>query len=456
MIKRFLKNKSGNFATMVAFASLPIMLGIGAAVDYSGVAREETRLQNALDSAILAVGIDFPSMSNVKVQQIIKDYLQSNMEPSEYTNIKNLSVKQDIKGRTLTATANGEFKTNFMMLAGINTFGYDAESQIKAASGGAEIALVLDNTGSMNLDGKLNALKTSATNFTNAMMTKATGGDIKIGIVPFAAYVNVGLANRNASWIDVPADSSTTDPNFCYMTSDVIPGSCTTQTATNAEGQTYKTSQCQYGAAYEVCGPRTTSETWLGCVGSRDYPYNLEDRSYTSRPVPGVMNISCGQEITSLTDTRQTVLDKITAMTGNGNTYIPTGLTWGMRLLSNDTPYSEAVTALTAKNKDIKKYLILMTDGDNTASAEVPTKPTHWGSDVAQSNTWTTEVCQNIKDEDITVFTITFGTVLPDTANLIKGCASNAANYFHAVDGSELSAAFEGIRQQIAALHLSK
>ncbi len=453
--KKFLNNKSGNFAMTLALVAMPIMLAAGAAVDFTSAARNEIRLQNALDAGILAVGVDFPNMSQLQVHQKIDDYLRSNLPEKDYKQIKKINIVPDVQGRSLNATATAKADTSIMMLAGVKTLTYNAEARITAASGGAEIAFVLDNTGSMNVDGKLDALKTAATNFTNGIMTKPTGGDVKIGIVPFADYVNVGLSNRSATWLDVDADSSTTENNYCYMTRDVIPGTCSTRNGIDREGNTYSYQECSYGNEYEVCGPRTATITWNGCVGSRIAPYNLEDRNYGPYPVPGLMNVWCGSEITPLTNVRSSVLDKINAMTGSGSTYIPTGLTWGMRLLSDMAPFSEAVSKQTAKNKNIKKYLVLMTDGDNTASAEIPNQPTHWGTDVAQANTWTATVCNNIKAEEITVYTITFGTLAPQTKTLIQQCASSPAQYFHAATGNELDAAFVSIRESIMALHLS-
>ena len=458
MLNRFLRNQDGNFSQMFALALLPLMLGAGAAVDYSSVSRDKTMLQNSLDTGILAVGIDFPSMSSVQVQKIIREYMESNMSPGDFGQIKNINVKPDVNGRSLQVTATGQFDTNFMQLAGIKKIDYQAEAEIKAASGGAEIAFVLDNTNSMNSDGKLAALKTAATNFTNAIMKKATGGDFKIGIVPFSNHVNVGLANRSASWLEVEDDSTTTDPNYCYMKTDLL-SSTNCQDATGySDGVPYTYQQCDntYSDPYEVCEPRTTTTVWNGCVGSREYPYNLEDRGFGARRVPGLMNTWCGAEITPLTNIKSDVTDQIDAMSGSGETYIPAGLTWGMRMLSNAVPYTQAVTDLSAKKNDINKYLVLMTDGDNTKSAQLPGSPAHWGSDVDEANAWTSEACQNIKDEGITVFTITFGTLLAATKTLIEECASSSSNYFHAATGDELNAAFEGIRGQIAALHLSR
>ena len=96
-----------------------------------------------------------------------------------------------------------------------------------------------------------------------------------------------------------------------------------------------------------------------------------------------------------------------------------------------------------------------MTDGDNTRSAQLPDAPSHWGSDGKQANDWTAKACKIIKKEEISVFTITFGTLLDETKNLIRNCATSPGQYYHAASGAELSAVFEDIRGQISALHLS-
>jgi len=457
MLKRFLKNQDGNFAMIFALVSLPIMLGVGAAMDYSGVSREQGRLQNTLDAAILAVGTDFNTMKKSEIRALMKDYLKSNLPPNEYRQIKKLNINLDKRKNSLTATAKGKSDTSFMMLAGIDKLEYDAASQIKSGSGGAEIVLVLDNTASMNQENKLDDLKSAANAFTDAVMPSADGGIVKIGIVPFSNHVNVGLSRRNESWLQVDADSTTTDPNHCSMKRDLISESNCRNATGYSDGVPYTYQQCDrtYGDPYEVCEPRTTSLTWNGCVGSRKEPLNLEDRRYGAVKVPGLMNVSCGSEITPLTNKKSTITGDISAMNGNGSTYIPSGLTWGMRLLSDNAPFSEAVSKSRAAKRQIRKFLILMTDGDNTASAQLPDNPKHWGSDTVQANEWTTIACNNIKAEDISVYTITFGTLLPQTKTLIEDCATSSGQYFHAESGKELKKAFEDIRKQIMDLHLS-
>ncbi|MCB1384990.1 MAG: VWA domain-containing protein [Nitratireductor sp.] len=385
-----------------ALALIPVMLGAGVAVDYSKVSREKSSLQNALDAAILAVGQEFESMGKAAVNRALDEYLRANLDAESYKRIAKVSAKIDKKTHTLTATASGNIATSFMMLAGHESMSYDAVSQISAAFGGAEVALVLDNTGSMGVDGKLQALKSAASSFVNGLITKSTGTRTKIGIVPFSNHVNVGLANRNAKWLDLGTDGS----------------------------------------------------NWRGCVGSRHEPLNLEDRGYGNR-VPGVSNITCSSEILPLSNDKRTVLAKIATMSAEGATYIPAGLIWGQRVLSDIEPFSEGVSKAIAKRDNIKKYLVLMTDGDNTRSAQLPDLPTHLGENRAQANEWTAAGCATIKKDDITIYTITFGTLTEETKTLMRDCATAPSNYFHAASGRQLNEIFSAISSQISALHLS-
>ena len=456
MMKQFAKDQQGNFALTLAIAALPIMLCAGVAVDYTGVVRERGTLQDAVDSAILAVGQDFENMTKGEINASLKSMLKANLTKEEYARISSLEPIIDLKKHTLTVTAKADFDTSFMLLAGKDKLPYQAVSQIKSAGGGAEIAFVLDNTGSMGVDGKMDALKKAATAFTKGIMTKATGGDMNIAIVPFSNHVNVGLSNRKAKWLEVEDDYTETKENVCYQTRDVVSKSNCRKQTYYADGVPYEAEVCDYtyGEPYETCGPQTNTYTWHGCVGSRPEPLNLEDRNYSVR-VPGLLNVWCGAEITPLTNNRETILNEIDGMVAGGDTYIPAGLTWGLRVLSSGGPYTQGVSKTTAKKKNIKKYLVLMTDGDNTRSAQLPDAPSHWGSDGKQANDWTAKACKIIKKEEISVFTITFGTLLDETKNLIRNCATSPGQYYHAASGAELSAVFEDIRGQISALHLS-
>ncbi len=76
------------------------------------------------------------------------------------------------------------------------------------------VALALDNTGSMQSSGKMQALKTAAKSLIDSLSGQSTtSGDLMISIVPFAKDVNVGSSNYQQSWIKWSGQSDTWDEN---------------------------------------------------------------------------------------------------------------------------------------------------------------------------------------------------------------------------------------------------
>ncbi len=73
----------------------------------------------------------------------------------------------------------------------------------------------------------------------------------------------------------------------------------------------------------------------------------------------------------------------------------------GLATLSPREPFNEP----TNPNRTTKRYLVLMTDGENTIS---PTYPYHDGSNTTTANNLTRDICTNIKADNIEVFSIAF------------------------------------------------
>ncbi len=447
----------GNVAMTFALIMVPLAIAGGAAVDYSMMSRQNTNLQSALDAAALEGGRDLSELSDAKVRKLVRKSLRANLSRDEYRNIKNLKISIDRKKGSLHVAAKAEHPATFLRLAGKQILTYEPEAMVSNPNDGLEVVMVLDTTGSMSANGKIDALKNAATRFSNVMMDKNNfdPNRVKIGIVPFAQYVNVGMQYRNATWLSVENDSTS---NQCWMKRDIISKSgCTTKTSYNdgvATGTYESCSNITYSEPYEVCGD--ISSIWKGCVGSRDYPLNLQDRKYNKR-VPGVHNVSCPRPLTPLTNDRNTVLSEIDALSPSGNTYIPSGLAWGQRIISSGNPFQDGVSYKKAKKKNITKAIILMSDGENVSSARIPDSPLHNGGDLDKANDWTLEACGEIKKKEIVLFTIGFGADIPvDTLALLQQCSTNGSNYFHADDSAELDAAFQSINDRLSQLYLSR
>lgn len=448
----FLKNTSGNVAVTIALLGIPLVGTAGAALDYTQLNRKTTILQNATDSAALAAAQHINDKTQQELESLADEFLRTNLSASHYAQIKNVDLVISNNQGSLTITASAKMPTTLISVLGITELDYSRESRVNTGSGSAEIVLVLDNTGSMAEDGKIDALKVAATDFINQLTVNS---DIKIGIVPFARYVNVGLDNRNEPWMNVPADftETTTTESFEIISQ----GNCPDFIFEEFSSQSIPLSICDDIVFGE---PQTQEEqidnNWKGCAGSRQYPRNLNDDDFSFR-VPGILRVSCPSRITELTNDSATLLNEVDAMSPAGSTYIPTGLVWGLRTLSSNIPFVGGVSDAEAESRGIKKIIILMSDGQNTSSIGSNNSAYHGGVDSALANDYTREVCNNIKDKDVQLFTIGFGTNIPQTTeDLLRECSTDGGFYYNAIDNEALNDAFSNIGGQITSFYLSR
>ncbi len=459
---QYLKNSSGNVTMMLAFAIVPMALSAGAAIDIMRQNSTQTLLQAAADAAILAGGAS-KAPTDAQAKQIVLDFVSANGGLDAVKSISNLDVTANTTTGIYTVNIKGQIDTGFMYLAGIPTMNVGAYAEITVPYQGAEIALVLDNTASMASEGRLDALKLAAKNLVTTVLSKKQASTyVKIGIVPFADYVDVGMANRNASWMNVPADSTSVNPNVC----DVSYPNASSSNCHDAQGvwnndgvatpYTYQVCDWVMGNPTTTCGPQTVTHKWFGCVGSRNSPM---DRGIgnSSTPYPGIQDTGCTAEITLLTDNQTTLNSAIDSMVAVGNTYIPAGLLWGWNLLDANEPITGAKSKAAMTAMRGTKTMVLMTDGDNTLSPGTGADyKYHWGTDVAQANTITAALCDNIKQDGINLYTVAFKVTNPTSKSLLESCASNSTQAFDAANDADLQAAFQTIADNLAALRLSK
>ncbi len=460
MIKRqwtvFLGDRRGT--TAVIFGVLAVFMAgvVGVALDGSRAFSVRSSLQAALDAAVLAAA-PASTEPDVDLSRLARAYIDANWRNKLGIDSITVSIARDQDGK-VNGAASAMVPTTISSVLGFHGIPVHVESQIAAGSRDIEAVLVVDNTYSMT-GAKLDALKTSARTLVRAVYDgRNAERHAKIGIVPFAQYVNVGMANRNKPWMSVPLDTSTerqwcrdeapvtgqTNCRMVYYTgyNDGVPYS----------GQ-YETCDYQYGPSQYICTPYTDTQTWYGCAGVREYPLSTLDESYGT-PIPGVMNEGCPSEITPLTNDKAALLSRIDDFVATGETYIPGGLIWGWRALSKIEPFDEARGYGEVVNGNpVRKIMVLMTDGTNTLSA---TPPRVWGSDVAETNQRTLELCNNVKAKGIELYTVTFDISDTSIKDLMRACASDTTKFFDAADGGQLQVAFKDIARDMLALHLAK
>jgi len=431
---------------IMGLAAFPLFLLTGLSIDFGVSMSARSALQNALDAALLAAG---RTVDQSQRQQVASEYAAHVF--GDKFGAHSLSVTLTESEDEIAGEATVVVPYFFAGLFGKEDHQLSAEGAVRVDVPPVEVMLVLDKTGSM-AGAKLTALKNAATSLAETIMD---GEKVRVGIVPFSRYVNIGMSLRNEPGFSIPADyQSCQNEN---VTTAINQRNCrqVTSTCTNDNGP--------YSCTYTVCDYDyvTTVQyicrnyTWRGCVGSRAAPYNVED-SNTSVPIPGLLNINCGNNpITRLTKDKNTITTAINALATEGYTYIPSGLMMGWHALTERPILPDGVDRSTLGPAGINRAIILMTDGANTAS-KPNNSPNHQGNNVNHANTATRTLCTNIKNDNIEMYTVSFQITDTGIKNIMKECASSEANAYDAENSSELTAAFEAIAKSLARLRLSR
>lgn len=399
LIARFASDRRASAVPIFAFAVVPILAVTGAAVDYSRANSVRTAMQAALDAAALTASRDAPGLSAAQVTQKATDYFKSNFHRPEASNVQvTATFANPVQGSfKLTVSATATVNPIFMSFVDVGPFDIGASADVNWGVKRLELALVLDNTGSMSQNGKIQALKTAAHSLLDTLKAAAKkDGDVRVAIIPFDTKVNIGTGFKTASWIN-------------FSTYGVNP------------------------------------ETWNGCVADRTQSYDAQDTT------PSTANSStlfparnCTNSLASATPLSYdwTALNnKIDQMTAAGNTNITIGLAWGWHALTANLPFTEA----DAPQPDLDKVIVLLTDGQNTQN--------RWTTSTSSIDARTQAACANIKAAAIRIYTVR---VIDGNASLLRACASNPTMYYDVQQADQLNGVFSSIAQNLANLRISK
>lgn len=479
LIKRLLTEKSGHFAIMFSLALIPILAGVGMAVDYSRLSQANVRLKDSTDAATFFASKYYREHGSLPTIAEATEFLDANFAASGLDGapvIDSLTldgavinIKSHLVNPTTIMGIFGQASNTLTAAAGVTS---DQDQPI-------EVAMVLDTTysmtapsgatpGSLDPDGtylpagttnidRITALKVAALKFSAVLFSDVTANSQRrVSIVPFSRYVNVGLEHRNDSWMSVPADTESSGEQCGNPYYPVVAWTnCHPATYTyDGVPVSYQACDPVYGTSQITdCWPTSYGKSWHGCVGSRNEPNNLND-AYNGNKFPGIMNAWCGAELLPLTNDKVEIAAKISSLYPQEITYIPEGVMWGWRTLSHSAPFTEAKEP--TPSKPVKKVMVLMTDGENQASADLPGAPTHNSSDLGQANDWTSEACTKAKADGIEIYSVTFGSDISTTAKqIISGCASDPTHYYDASNAEKLVSAFQNIASKVGAVRLT-
>ncbi len=515
-LNRCIREERGNVAIIFALSLVPLALMTGGVVDYSQAMSARTRLAQALDAAALAVAVDI-NISDDDAVLLAEDFIAANYPGHEAGLVQNINITMDDDSDTVLITGESRVPTIMLGLIGIDDITVNWTSEVQRARSRLELVMVLDNTGSMS-GNKLEDMQDSAELLTEILFDAAEeADDVRIGLVPFAATVNVGTQYERAWWLDPDGDSS--------IHAEWAGGTTVTVEVETCSGRGRRrrctTTPETYSANHWDLFDDMRDEAWEGCVEAREIPMDIDDteadpafpdtlfvpyfnpdepdndsdyrNDYLDDEVSGDddermryipkydnarvqddsgPNRRCTTEpVTPLTNNETTVLDAIDDMGASGTTNIPQGVGWGIRLISPEEPFTEGVAW---DDAEVVKAMVILTDGENVMSG----RSTDMGSDygaygystygrlgTTSSSSTTLEnalddrltaACDAAKELGIRVYTITFQVSDSTTRSLMEDCASSESLYFNSPSAAALEDAFEMIAGDLSNLRLSR
>jgi len=506
----FFRSTAGNVATVFAISLVPISVMGGGAVDFAQAMNARGRLAEALDAAALAVGSQ-PNLTRGQAEQMALDYIEANYPAREIGAVHSIAVSLDDVNGVVMITGQSRVPTTLLGIMGMDYINVDWTSEVRRAQQNLELVMVLDNTGSMR-GSKIRSLRDAASLLTDILYDGAQEpDDVRIGLVPFAATVNVGRQFERAWWLDPDAESP--------LHAQWAGGPQEIETCRGRGRRRTCTTETLTANSWDLFDS-LNNEQWAGCVEARAVPLDIEDvapdannpetlflpffapdepdngnfyndyldddvrnggilerlenltKYQNGRPNRGGPNDGCTTTpVTPMTSDRRTVENAISAMGASGNTNIPNGIGWGIRLLSPQEPFTEGVAY---GDRHTIKAMVILTDGDNVLSGHNSALMSRYnaygyithgrlGIRTSSSNRLsealderTAAACAYARDQGIRVYTITFQVNSSATRDMMRDCASHPSLYFDSPSNEALEQAFEVIAGDLSNLRISR
>lgn len=440
-----------------------------AALDLIRVHLVRSRMAMAVDSAILAAG---RSLGTDNWQQVGVAYYNANRETS-LASIPAITAN-DIQATNLglgldqvSLTIRSTVPLWSAGLGNLSSLDLTVSAVARRRTVSMELAMVLDNTGSMLTNDNIGALRADAIQLLDILANYQQTGrmpNVSVAVVPYSGAVNVGAVASSLSLVT----PTTYDPgNVLGWKGCVIEAP--------AEGGKLMNKPAGKFRAYVA--PNAVDNDYTPGKASTvraDWTYG----NGSTGP-----NVGCPTPIQPLTQDIGTIRTALSDMRAwsRGGTLSDIGMAWGYRVLSPEAPFTQG-SAWNTPN--LTKAVVMMTDGAAgyhklTSNAGVNEENKSVKSDYAgygrvdeysllgvstkdeatgKINERLAALCTTMKSagNNIQVFTITFGGLDATTRGIYQTCASSPNNYYDAPDQYALENAFRAIGAQLTELILVK
>ncbi|MBB4287079.1 Flp pilus assembly protein TadG [Roseospira goensis] len=458
---------------------VPLLLALGGAIDFGIAYYIKNRLGHAVDSAALAVGSTVEDA--VDVTERAGDFIAANYPAGVMGWVHDVSVT--VTNDIVTVAAKASFDTHFLKLFQWDRITVSADAEVIRSIKGLELAMVLDNTGSMRGGNNIGALRIAAEDMVDILFGHETEHPyLYISIVPYAASVNPGPEALGGS-------TNPPDPSWWPEPGD--PHYVPFEWTADGTGQGWKGCVMERTGADLLGDDSATGWTPFVYESGPANDYDPDDMPGTVRYNPTTYqnsgtgpNLGCPSPIIPLTNRKGDLVDVIRGLDAwhRGGTMADLGLAWGRRALSPEAPFTEGKAW---DEPRWEKAIVMMTDGENqfyrldkdkwppnepdpsvnsdysgigwlsSSNPLIGTNSKSTANDIIDARM--ALACEDIKAQGIIVYTVTFSSSINQaTKDLYRDCASDPAKWFDSPSQEDLKASFRAIAIELSRLRVSQ
>ena len=402
-------NSRGSVAMMTAICMIVLIGFAGLAIDLERLWALKSRLQTSLDAAALLAAREITS-STMQTDatalfwaNFLPGYGGTGSQPAgifgSTSATLSFAVSSDNSTVTITATALLPLTPFIRILPGIPvTLPVSDQASATPGASGLEVALVLDNTGSMaQTDGstngtKLQALQAAIADLMNILYgpSNDTVANLWVSVVPFVTTINVGNGTMQQGWLSsMPTAAQYKDGGSTqYSWAGCVQGRWTNNDDESDAPPSTKAfvpyfaddTYNQYGTTghNQWCtGPYSNGV----CMGDNDWGAPSSVKTSSNPAITAGLtfgpNRGCPVPILPLTASKNIILTMVNGFTtAYSGTIIGLGMQGGWFTLSpnwrGSAGWGDSVlphnymTQSPAPSPPIQKVAILVSDGDNT------------------------------------------------------------------------------------------
>lgn len=152
LCRRFMIDCGGNIAMTFAIVSVPLLIAMGMAVDYTRAYNVQAKMGGDLDAALLAAIKQVGTGDEDDIKALVGEWFAAQTELGSGYTLNDDDIVIDTSGHTITAKVSAPVETSFLKIAGINTITVAVLTSVTGTSTDyVNVYIVLDKSASMLL-----------------------------------------------------------------------------------------------------------------------------------------------------------------------------------------------------------------------------------------------------------------------------------------------------------------